>query len=126
MKVEIRLNEKENSSEDKHENSEIMPPSCDVAIDIGQILAANQALLKNMARRMETLENKLVSMEKAYLEQSALLQLERSKATLMLDAPRKEIKAWQPVHEKLDHEYFNRFSVIDRIFRPWVMRRENH
>jgi len=100
-------------------------PTCDVSIDIGQILAANQALLKNMARRMEQLENKLTGMEKAFNDQARMLTVER-KAVLMLAAPAREVKPWEPpADEKLDKSYFARFSLYDRLFRPWKMRR-NH
>jgi len=100
-------------------------PTCDVSIDIGQILAANQALLKNMARRMEQLENKLTGMEKAFNDQSRLMVSDR-RAILMLAAPAREVKPWEPAaEEKLDKSYFARFSLYDRFFRPWKMRRNN-
>lgn len=124
MKVEIKLNEKDQKFEETSEILDVPAPSCDVAIDIGQVLAANQALLKNMARKMDSLETKLGRMEKAYAEQSLLIQVER-KTLLMLEAPPREFKAWEPPAENLDEKYFKRFSVIDRVFRPWVMRRKD-
>ncbi|EKD82094.1 MAG: hypothetical protein ACD_39C01487G0003 [uncultured bacterium] len=101
-------------------------PTCDVSIDIGQILAANQALLKNMARRMEQMENKLTGMENAFNDQARLLAADR-KTVLLLAAPAREVKAWEPpASEKLDKGYFARFSFYDRLFRPWLMRRKNN
>jgi hypothetical protein len=101
-------------------------PTCDVSIDIGQILAANQALLKNMARRMEQLENKLTGMEKAFNDQARLLVADRN-SVLLLAAPAREVKAWEPpVEEKLDERYYARFSLYDRLFRPWKMRRNSN
>ncbi len=124
MKVEIKIPENEQAADNNKAKAEIHAPSCDVAIDIGQVLAANQALLKNMARKMEKLENKLETMEKAYKEQSLLLQMERKKQFL-LSAPAPEIRPWKSKKQELDEIYFNKFSLIDRIFRPWVMRRKN-
>lgn len=101
-------------------------PTCDVSIDIGQILAANQALLKNMARRMEQLENKLSGMEKAFGEHSRQLVNDRQ-TILLLSAPAREVKPWEPpVEEKLNSGYFSRFSLYDRLFRPWKMRRHSN
>lgn len=107
------------------ESAQVMAPACDVAIDIGQILAANQALLKNMARKMETLENKLNNMEKAYAEQAMLLHLERNKAITLLEGPKKEFRPWQPAKQELDQSYFSKFTVFDKVFRPWIMRRNS-
>jgi hypothetical protein len=121
MKFEIRLNEAE---KEKAAETEMLDPGCEVAIDIGQVLAANQALLKNMARKMETLENKLTAMENAYREQ-LLLQRQNYMNCALLEAPRQEIKAWQSRAPRLDDGYFAKFSVFDRIFRPWMMRRNS-
>ncbi len=126
MKVEIKLNENETEVRDgNNETTQALSPSCDVAIDIGQILAANQALLKNMARKMETLEAKLNGMEKAYAEQTLLLQIERQRNMALLEGPRQEFKPWQSNQPSLDEGYFSKFSVVDRVFRPWIMRRNS-
>ena len=121
------MNEENNNQESVAGQSQATHlPTCDVSIDIGQILSANQALLKNMARRMEQLENKLSGMEKAFNDQARLLTAER-KTVLMLAAPAREIKPWQPpADEKLDKSYFARFSLYDRLFRPWKMRRNSN
>ncbi len=101
-------------------------PTCDVSIDVGQILAANQALLKNMARRMEQLENKISGMETAFTNQTRALTTER-KTMLMLSAPPREVKAWEPIAaETLNDGYFSRFSLYDRLLRPWLLRRKNN
>jgi len=125
MKVEININgQGENAENSSVENTQQLP-SCDVAIDIGQVLAANQALLKNMARKMEVMENKLHTMEHAFHEQAKLLLAERN-VTLLLNAPVKEVKPWEPSTEILLPDHEKKFSLIDRIFRPWVMRRRNN
>lgn len=124
MRVEINVNDPEVHFDNQLQQLNSQAPSCDVAIDIGQVLAANQALLKNMARKMEAMENRLKSMETACNEQTRLLLAEKN-TTLLLAAPLKEVKPWNPPEKELDTEYFNRFSAFDRFFRPWVMRR-NH
>jgi hypothetical protein len=77
-----------------------------------------------MARKMEALENKIGSLQKAYSEQTLLLQRQNAKI-LMLEAPAKEVKAWEPSTEDLNQKYFTKFSLLDKVFRPWVMRRNN-
>lgn len=108
MRVEVSLNE---------------PEAGDVAIDIGQVMAANQALLKNMARKMETMENKLHNMENLFMEQ-ARMQAKEHNGMLLLTAPVKEVKPWQPTVEEVDENYYRKFSLFDRVFRPWLMRRQ--
>ncbi len=96
--------------------------SCDVAIDIGQVLAANQALLKNMARKMEAMESKLNGMERIFNEHAARIADERN-TVLLLTGPVKEIKPWEPPACEDVDAHCRKFSFIDRIFRPWRMRR---
>ncbi len=122
MKVEINLPENNGSIKEDHGVNPEHLPTCDVSIDIGQVLAANQALLKNMARKMENLESKLHTMESAFNEQARILLAER-KVTLMLAAPPREVKPWAPEAEVLKPDYFKKFSLFDKVFRPWVMRR---
>lgn len=124
MRVEINLKETQNETElVNNETTTVLAPGCDVAIDIGQILAANQALLKNLAKKMEVLETKLKVIEKANAELTMLLQFEHNQKLALLEAPRKEFKPWQPNQPDLDENYFSKFSMFDRIFRPWLMRR---
>lgn len=125
MKVEININGQGETAENSAGENVQQLPSCDVAIDIGQVLAANQALLKNMARKMEAMENKLHTMEHAFHEQAKLLLAERN-VTLLLSAPAKEVKPWEPSIEELKPDHEKKFSLIDRVFRPWVMRRSSH
>jgi hypothetical protein len=123
MKVEIKMNEKEEKLQSVHSEPEMHAPSCDVAIDIGQVLAANQALLKNMALKMEKLENKLGNLEQAYAKQSRLLEEKNRNTCLLLEGPAKEFKPWMPDRQPLTEDYFRKFSIIDKVFRPWIMRR---
>ncbi len=125
MKVEINLNEQVNQGEHKTAQLTDQVPSCDVAIDIGQVLAANQALLKNMARKMENLESKLSNMETAFHDQARLLLAERN-VTLMLTAPVKEVKPWEPKLPPLEPDHHKKFSLLDKLFRPWRMRRHEN
>ena len=123
------MNDENKNQESVAGNSQLQTahlPTCDVSIDIGQILAANQALLKNMARRMEQLENKLSGVENAFNDQARLLAADR-KTVLMLAAPAREVKPWEPARsEELNDRYFSRFSLLDKLFRPWLMRRKNN
>ncbi|MGM0598918.1 MAG: hypothetical protein ACQETH_03765 [Candidatus Rifleibacteriota bacterium] len=124
MKVEIKMNEKEEKLQSDHNEPEMHAPSCDVAIDIGQVLAANQALLKNMAFKMEKLENKLGNLERAYAEQSRLLEEKNQNTCLLIEGPAKEFKPWEPEKRPLNEDYYRKFSIIDKVFRPWIMRRD--
>lgn len=126
MRVEINVNEQEKNTstgEDQLQESAMQTQSSDVAIDIGQVLAANQALLKNMARRMESMEKKLHSMESAFNEQARLIVAERE-SVLLLTGPVKEVKPWEPPVRERDEEHYQKFSLFDRVFRPWLMRRQ--
>ncbi|MDD3146631.1 MAG: hypothetical protein PHD82_04970 [Candidatus Riflebacteria bacterium] len=129
MRVEINVNETQNqqtennASQSSQQESVEGAISCDVAIDIGQVLAANQALLKNMTRKMEAMENKLTNMERIFNEQAARLANERQ-SVLLLTGPVKEIKPWEPPVRESEEEHLRKFSLIDKVFRPWRMRRQ--
>ncbi len=129
MKVEINIKDKDIFAKEAVDNDVQLyegidgAVSCDVAIDIGQVLAANQALLKNMARKMEMMESKLSTMERVFNEQAARIAADRQ-TVLMLTGPVKEVKAWEPPRRENDTEHLRKFSLIDRIFRPWKMRRQ--
>lgn len=125
MKVEINLNKTNDQTVAPVAQLTDQVPSCDVAIDIGQVLAANQALLKNMARKMETLENRFQTMETAFHDQARLLLAQRN-VTLLLTAPAKEVKPWQPSNQRLDDNYERKFSLVDKLFRPWLLRRKEN
>ncbi len=129
MRVEINLNEKDNENACNGAGQQHLPEAvpgavaCDVAIDIGQVLAANQALLKNMARKMEAMETRLGSMERIFNEQAARLADER-RTVLLLTGPTREVKPWEPPARKSVEEHAAKFSMFDRIFRPWRLRRQ--
>jgi len=125
MRVEINVSEnqaREGENPAAVEEKAVEAVLCDVAIDIGQVLAANQALLKNMARKMEAMESKLNSMERIFNEQAARIADERN-TVLLLTGPVKEVKPWEPPVCEDVESHCQKFSFIDRIFRPWRMRR---
>ncbi len=125
MKVEFKVRE-DDSRDIPNEVKEMakIDGENEISIDIGQVLAANQALLKNMARKMDQMEKKLSSMEVEYNKQRILLEASR-KETLMISAPVKEIKPWEPEYQELSEDYFKKFSAFDRIFKPWKLRRKD-
>ncbi|HNX75131.1 MAG TPA: hypothetical protein PLM07_21535 [Candidatus Rifleibacterium sp.] len=128
MRVEINVSDNqardaENSPSESTAEAAAGAVSCDVAIDIGQVLAANQALLKNMARKMEAMESKLNTMERVFNEHAARIAEDRQ-TVLLLTGPVKEVKPWEPPTREPDEEHFRKFSLVDRLFRPWRMRRQ--
>ena len=126
MKVEMKMNESQVFEGKVPEENDNQVPSCEVAIDVGHVLAANQALLKNMARKMEVMEKKLTNLETAYAEQSLLLEAAQQKRLLLTQEAGCEYKPWEPELEELDSSYYTKFSVFDKIFRPWTMRRKSN
>ena len=124
MKTEINPTSEKSEKGAVSNEITVQSPTCNVAIDVGHILAANQALLKNMARKMGNLEKKISNLENAYCEQTKLLQISRRRQ-LMLQAPSKKVDVWSADIPELDDKYLEQFSVIDRVFRPWKMRRPN-
>lgn len=101
-------------------------PSCEVSIDIGQVLAANQSLLKKMAGKVESLEKKISCMQIAFEKQNELLETESKRSVLLLTTSAKETRPWEPKKPRLDDSYYSRFSIADRLFRPWIMRRKDN
>lgn len=96
----------------------------ETTIDIVQVFAAQQTLLKNMCRKMETLEKKLSFLEASAKElhnEQTLLEKVRQK---LLTAPAKLIKPWRSEVPHLDKAYFSKFSLFDRFFNPEKMRRK--
>ncbi len=124
MKVEMKLKDRADPPSEENEERGLQPFVQEAAIDIAQVLAANQALLKNIARKMETLENKLHSLECACERQQKALEMSFPQR-LMLMAPPREVKPWMPDLPALDEDYFAGFSFIDRLFHPERMRRKN-
>ncbi|NLM18231.1 MAG: hypothetical protein GX221_10985 [Candidatus Riflebacteria bacterium] len=91
-----------------------------ISIDICHILAANQALLKNMSLKIENLESELRLMRKKISEK----EKHEHSMLLLLAAPPQQSKVWKPKELPNIQEHKRKFSAFDRFFRPWVMRRE--
>lgn len=123
MKMEV--NNSENKLGDGLEEVDSSLPSCEVAIDISQVLSANQALLKNMARKMDCLEEKISKMEAVFQKQAFLLESYELSKKLLLPTPVRTSEPWKPCIERLDSGYYKKFTLFDKFFRPWVMRRED-
>ncbi|MFZ2955495.1 MAG: hypothetical protein WA705_01165 [Candidatus Ozemobacteraceae bacterium] len=124
MKVELRV-VKGGAMREAHPeptSSSFVESSDEAAIDIAQVLAANQALLKNVCRRMEHIENKLSSVQGILDQQQQRLALE-GEQRLLLAAPPKPVAAWQPNIPKLDSFWYNRFNFWTKLFHPEKMRR---
>lgn len=122
MKLELKTGESEQPRE--HSSLIALPESRDVAsIDISQVLAANQALLKNLSMKLESVENKLVSLETLSRKQIKAGKLEYLQRKLLLEAP-KQVKAWEPEYPRVDDGYLSKFSFFDRLFRPEKLRRK--
>ncbi|RCK79559.1 MAG: hypothetical protein OZSIB_4313 [Candidatus Ozemobacter sibiricus] len=123
MKFEIRVDDKrEDAVSEGAENTSLQVYSGEVSIDIGQVLAANQALLKNVNRRLEEMETRLRSLEGVIERQAQALQTAIPQY-LMLAAPPREVKPWRPAAPPLDDAYFAKFSLFERWFQPYKMRR---
>lgn len=123
MKLELKLNE-----ESKAENPENLPATTpemreEAHIDIASVLAANQALLKNISLKMEGLETRLAQLETYVRKQTRALKMDKAKTQLLLEPP-KQVKAWEPDYPKLDNSYFSRFNIIERWFYPHKLRRK--
>ncbi len=125
MKFEIRVEEnREEQPAAGGENTSLQTYSGDVSIDIGQVLAANQALLKNINRRMEEMESRMKSLEVVIERQAAALQ-NSIPQRLLLMAPPKPVKPWTPDYPALDESWFGRFSLLERWFQPHKLRRRH-
>ncbi|MBF0406720.1 MAG: hypothetical protein HQM10_05165 [Candidatus Riflebacteria bacterium] len=123
MKNELR--DKKNVSGKNKKNYDLVQINNDeAAIDITQILVANQTLLKNVCRKMETLENRFQNLMTKLEFNENLENLIPAKKTLLLSAP-KPVKKWEPDSPELNSNYFSRFSIWTRIFRPERMRRSD-
>ena len=124
MKLELRvlnggLDQPPESPEKKHR---IGAPD-EAVIDIAQVLAANQNLLKNMIRKVDTLETRLGGL----MDYIAHQQQERTaidqKERLLLSAPVKPTESWRPSTPALDQKWYGKFSFWTRWFHPEKMRR---
>ncbi|MBF0500472.1 MAG: hypothetical protein HQM09_10090 [Candidatus Riflebacteria bacterium] len=123
MKVELRVVNGGGAREACPENHSSYQESADeAAIDIAQVLAANQALLKNVCRRMESMEVRLTGLQSLLNQQNHRLALENEQK-LMLAAPSKIVQPWHPVAPALDESWYSRFTFWTRWFNPARMRR---
>lgn len=126
MKLELRVVNGGSEQQSEHREDHRRPGAQDEAvIDIAQVLAANQTLLKNMIRKVETLENRLGSM----MEYIAHQQQERlafdQEARHLLAAPVKPVETWHSEAPSLDSSWYSRFDFWTRWFNPEKMRRPN-
>lgn len=132
MKLEIRVNETPgNAGNDEAAAAATQSTSAlqtiqaggqDVAIDIAQVLAANQALLTNIARKMEAMESRMRGLE-SVIESQKQAMIAYTKEVALLAAPVATIDAWKPSAPELDEAWYGKFSLFDRLFRPYRMRR---
>lgn len=130
MKLEIRVNENPGNAGDD-EGARMEPANAlqtiqaggqDVAIDIAQVLAANQALLTNIARKMETMETRMRSLE-TVIESQKQAMISYTQEVALLAAPIATVDVWKPSTPELDEAWYGKFSLFDRLFRPYRMRR---
>lgn len=92
----------------------------EISIDIAQVLAANQTLLKNMARKIDSLESKISFMEKSFIEYSQKAASEQKLLSVMNAPSKRIIEPWKPKKKKSSK--INELSFFDKFFRPWLMR----
>lgn len=132
MKLEIRVNETPNNCRTDENAAGAGDPSNalqtiqaggqDIAIDIAQVLAANQALLTNIARKMESMETRMRGLE-TVIESQKQAMISYTREVAMLAAPASTVEAWKPATPDLDEAWYAKFSIFDRLFRPYRMRR---
>jgi len=94
----------------------------EAAIDVSQVLAASQVLLRNLGKKLEKMEQKLQGME-TLLEAQTRQHLLDHQQVLMLAAPPSPVASWHPEAPALDERWFGRFSWWDRLFHPEKLRR---
>ncbi len=132
MKLEIRVNETPGNAGDDEAAvttaettsalQTIQAGGQDVAIDIAQVLAANQALLTNIARKMESMETRMRGLE-SVIESQKQAMLAYTHEVALLAAPVETVDVWKPSAPELDEAWYGKFSFFDRLFRPYRMRR---
>ena len=115
MKMEINVGNENLNKGTQADEITVQSPSCNVAIDVGHVLAANQALLKNMARKMENLETKLSILETAYTEQTRLISRSIARKPLLI-APPKKVEVWKNKTPDLDKKYLSKFSILVSLY----------
>ena len=97
--------------------------SDEAVIDIAQVLAANQTLLKNMIRKVESLETRLGGMMEYIAHQQQERLMEEKETRLLLSAPLKKAESWRSDSPPLDRAWYSRFDFWTRWFDPAKMRR---
>lgn len=124
MKLELRvLNGGLDQNNDQTEVSRRPGAPDEAVIDIAQVLAANQTLLKNMFRKVESLESRLGGMMEYIAHQQQDRMMMDQEARLLLTAPVKQIEVWRSATPSLDQTWYGRFNFWTRWFRPEKMRR---
>lgn len=95
------------------------------AIDLVQVLAANQTLLKNLYRKIDSLENKVVRLE-VQIEMQRMRHQQEIKTRLLLEAPPVPVIPWQPdaATNAKDASLLQakKGGWFDSFFRPWKLR----
>ena len=86
----------------------------EISIDIAQVLAANQTLLKNMARKIDSLESKMTFMEKSLIEYSQKAASEQKLLSVINSPSKRIIEPWKP-KKKLSSKR-NELSFFDKFF----------
>lgn len=97
------------------------------SIDLVQVMAANQTLLKNIFRKIDALENQVARLEKQVSQQRQLAQRD-VRTRLLLEAPPPPVVAWHPSREPdslvpAQNLAACKVSWLDRWLRPWKLRR---
>ena len=124
MKLELRVLNGGLDQQPEQADVNRRPGAPDEAvIDIAQVLAANQTLLKNMIRKVESLENRLGNMMECIAHQQQERMTMDQEARLLLTAPVKQVEAWRPETPSLDQSWYGRFTFWTRWFHPEKMRR---
>ena len=121
----------ETSHESAASGANPQPPSHPVSIfegkdepviDIAQVMAANQVLLKNMPRKLDHLENSMKNLEGALSDARQKMELTINQR-LLLEAPARNIEAWKPELPPMGVNYCSQFDWWTRWFTPEQMRR---
>jgi hypothetical protein len=125
MKLQLKVGERDQKRKRKKRPAVRPAESKDqVVIDITQVMAASQALLKNLALKINTMDERLLNMEAAGRQLQKLIDASSTQNRLLLEPP-KPVESWKPDYPALSEEYFGKFSLFDRLFRPDRMRRSN-
>jgi len=123
MKLQLKVGDRERRRKQKTARVARPPePQDQVVIDITQVMAASQALLKNLALKINTMDERLLNMEAAGRQLQKLLDTSAAQSRLLLEPP-KPVESWKPEYPSVSKEYLEKFSFFDRLFHPEKMRR---